>query len=101
MACQVSFNSSYPGKFVRSAETSEIAEQAVEGMPTSNTAKFALIGTCPGCEGDEDVDGGVKHGSGHARICWAPGTSLSPKTQLQTCSKGQRALLCVLEIENF
>lgn len=100
-ACQVAFNNSYPGNVVRAAETSEIAEQAVEGMPTNNTATSALLGTCPGCEGADDIEGGAKHGSGHARICWAPGTLLSPETQISTCSRGQRALLCVLEIEDL
>jgi len=83
---------------MRAAETSEILLRSIKGMPTTNTAPVPLMGPCPNCAGDEDEVGGPQHVSGHARICWDQGQTLSGLTRRTDCSTGVKAVLCVKEV---
>lgn len=82
---------------VRAAETGEIEQQTIEGMPTTNTASVPLIGSCPGCAGTADMPGYAQHASGHARICWNPSAELSLAGRRTDCTVGRKAVLCVVE----
>merc|ERR1719453_17625 len=55
------------------------------------------------CDGDTDnaADGGIKHASGHARVCWDTGVELSMTTKRTDCSNDKRALICVLDVGNI
>jgi len=86
-----------PGTQPRAAETSEIEQMTVEGMPVENTAPVPLMGVCPNCEGEKDVNLGVTHASGHARICWDPDSQLGEKGRRMDCSKGKKAVMCVVD----
>lgn len=77
----------------RAAEVGEIQEQTVEGIPVSNVAPVALIGTCPDCAGDKDES----FQSGHGRICWEPGKSLTLGDRSSNCGTGKKAVLCVMD----
>jgi len=81
----------------RSAETAEIEELSVFGMPESNTASVPVIGTCPNCEGDADPMNLQLHASGHARVCWQVGQAFNATTRSRICSAGPKALLCVVD----
>jgi len=81
----------------RAAETSEIEEQTVEGIPLTNTADYPLIGTCPNCEGDEAAG----FPDGHKRICWRQGKDLSHTGKITSCAAGKKAVLCVIDRENI
>jgi len=86
------------GTPLRAAETSEIEQKSIAGMPVINSAPVPLIGTCPSCEGNlDDADSGVKHKSGHSRICWDPDAELSEQSARHDCSSGSKAVLCVLD----
>mmetsp|Transcript_16977 Transcript_16977/g.37383 ORF Transcript_16977/g.37383 Transcript_16977/m.37383 type:complete len:163 (+) Transcript_16977:1-489(+) len=105
LACQSQFspttNPANPNSFpmkIRAAETSEILLRSIKGMPTTNTAPVPLMGPCPNCAGDEDEVGGPQHVSGHARICWDQGQTLSGLTRRTDCSTGVKAVLCVKEV---
>jgi len=87
-----------PTDNIRAAETSEILLRSVKGMPTTNMAALPLMGPCPNCAGDDDEPGGPQHASGHARICWDVGQTLSGITRRTDCSSGRKALLCVREV---
>lgn len=82
---------------VRAAETGEIEQQTIEGMPTTNTASVPLMGSCPGCAGTEDAPGITQHASGHARICWNPAAELTLAGRRVDCTAGRKAVLCVVE----
>eukprot|EP00746_Dinoflagellata_sp_MGD_P125220 gnl/MRDRNA2_/MRDRNA2_59938_c0_seq1.p1 gnl/MRDRNA2_/MRDRNA2_59938_c0~~gnl/MRDRNA2_/MRDRNA2_59938_c0_seq1.p1 ORF type:complete len:774 (+),score=188.17 gnl/MRDRNA2_/MRDRNA2_59938_c0_seq1:93-2414(+) len=75
----------------RAAEVGEIQEQTVEGIPVSNTAPVALMGTCPDCAGDKDDF----FREGHGRVCWESGKSLSLGQRSTNCGAGRKAVLCV------
>eukprot|EP00746_Dinoflagellata_sp_MGD_P167231 gnl/MRDRNA2_/MRDRNA2_97693_c0_seq1.p1 gnl/MRDRNA2_/MRDRNA2_97693_c0~~gnl/MRDRNA2_/MRDRNA2_97693_c0_seq1.p1 ORF type:complete len:442 (+),score=96.35 gnl/MRDRNA2_/MRDRNA2_97693_c0_seq1:50-1327(+) len=77
----------------RAAETGEIAQQTVEGIPETNTADIPLMGTCPNCDGDT----GSTYASGHARVCWNPGKTLDHSSQNSACAVGRKAVLCVID----
>lgn len=81
----------------RAAEVGEIEELTVEGIPTTNDADTPLIGACPNCDGDE----GVSFISGHARVCWNPGKTLGHAEKNTDCSKGPKAILCVIDRPNL
>jgi hypothetical protein len=86
-------------KIIRAAETSELMLRSIEGLPTRNTAAVPLIGTCPNCAGDDDVDDSVvTHLSGHSRVCWDPEVSLDATRKRNDCSSGKKAVLCVEEL---
>lgn len=83
---------------LRAAEISEIQEQAIDGVPSRNTADVPLLGVCPGCEGDtDDLQQVLPHPSGHARVCWDPGQLLSIESRRTDCSEGRNAILCVTD----
>merc|ERR1719215_2582524 len=89
---------SFEGSIARAAETSEIMQQAIEGMPTHNDASAVLMGTCPECEGDNDVEGGPVHVSGHFRTCWDPEHLLDGSKMRTDCGhKSMKAVMCVLD----
>lgn len=77
----------------RAAETGEIMERTILGIPVQNTAATFLLGTCPACKGEDDSS----YKSGHARLCWKPGALLSLTGATGTCGKGKRAILCVID----
>mmetsp|Transcript_47084 Transcript_47084/g.103018 ORF Transcript_47084/g.103018 Transcript_47084/m.103018 type:complete len:857 (-) Transcript_47084:131-2701(-) len=81
----------------RAAEVSEIAEQAIQGLPESNTAGVPVLGACPSCEGDDDSATGSHHASGHARVCWGPGSALNVPSRSSDCSSGRKAVVCVID----
>jgi hypothetical protein len=83
----------FEGFPVRAAETGEIEQLTIEGMPLTNTHKEPLMGTCPGCAGDA-YD---KHESGHFRTCWDPEASLTSSGMRTTCSDGRKAVMCVVD----
>jgi hypothetical protein len=95
-------NITYDGLNARSAEISEIMQQSVSGMPSHNTAEAPLLGTCPHCAGDPDVDGGPTHASGHARNCWDAGAPLNGETMRSNCGHlSYKAVMCVVDRFNF
>jgi len=81
----------------RAAEVSEIQQLTIDGAPAENTAQVPLIGTCPNCEGAEDMPELPQHASGHARICWDPGEPLTSAARRTDCSQGRKAVLCVID----
>jgi hypothetical protein len=91
-------NVSYNGIIARAAETSEIMQQAIDGMPSHNTANAPLLGTCPHCAGDADTPGGPVHASGHARTCWDAGSLLDGVSMRSNCGHlSYKAVLCVAD----
>lgn len=81
---------------VRAAETGELEQQSIEGMPATNTASVPLMGSCPGCAGVADAPGLAQHASGHARICWDPLAELTLASRRNDCTAGRKAVLCVV-----
>jgi len=81
----------------RAAETSEIEQKTIEGVPPTNTASVPLMGACPNCAGDLDVVDGPQHMSGHSRVCWDPTEDLSAERRRTDCSTGEKAVLCVTD----
>merc|ERR1719343_1113526 len=90
----------YNGFPVRSAETSEIIERTIEGIPEKNSATLALMAKCPNCEGKDDEAYGVQHKSGHARICWDKDKDLG-STYRNDCETGRKAVMCVVDRGNM
>merc|ERR1719343_1151094 len=86
----------YKGFEVRAAETSEIIERTIEGIPLKNTATLPLMAKCPNCEGDTDEDYGRPHKDKHARICWDPQHDLGAKYR-KNCDTGRKAVMCVVD----
>lgn len=76
----------------RAAEVGEIEEQSVEQIPITNTADVPLLGACPLCEGDEG-----SYVDKHARLCWQPDKNLNHVDKSTSCSKGMKAILCVMD----
>lgn len=77
----------------RAAESGEIQEQTIEGIPQSNTAPNVLIGKCPNCEGDADE----AFLSKHARVCWPKNNLLSLEDRKLDCGKGKKSVMCVID----
>lgn len=77
----------------RAAEVGEIQEQTVQGIPNINSAPTPLLGACPACQGERDDS----FQSGHSRVCWDPGVSLSMEHRRINCGAGKKAILCVID----
>jgi hypothetical protein len=84
-------------KTYRAAESSEIMQKTLDGVPDYNTAGLPLMGSCPNCEGEYDEDDGPQHASHHARVCWYPNSYLSTAGARNDCQSGRKAVLCVEE----
>lgn len=95
-ACQSAFRNNYPGELVLPATVAELAQNSIHEMPLTNTAPKPLLGSCPQCEGDNDVADGVQHKSGHARVCWDAGTNLTLATQRTNCGTPPFSVACVV-----
>jgi len=83
----------------RAAETSEIMQQAIEGMPTKNEfgGGEVLMGTCPHCDGDPNPNDLVGR---HFRTCWDSGEELDGVTMRSNCqhhSQIPKRVMCVFD----
>jgi prefoldin subunit 5 len=87
--CEKDFNGA------RAAETSEIEQHTVEGMPSSNTGTVPLWGTCPNCQGDTVA--------GHNfRVCWDTGAPITPEDKRTDClMTGPKIVMCVQDRGNM
>lgn len=83
----------FEGFPTRAAETGEIEQLTIEGMPLTNTADVPLMGACPGCAGNPYSS----YVSGHFHTCWDQKASLTSGGMRTDCSDGVKAVMCIVD----